>query len=89
MLMLKTSVSDRQEAPPCYPFVVLSKDVGLAWNRLLHQELLLCNTLQRLIYKQILSLELNMLALRNFIISLSNVGLIALTLIQVVARICS
>ena len=26
------SVSDRQLAPPSYPFAVLSKDAGLAWN---------------------------------------------------------
>ena len=89
MLMVKTGVSDRQKAPPSYPFGVLSKDAGLAWNRLLDQELLLCNAPQRLVYKQILSLELNMLALRNFTISLSNVGLIAFTLIQAVARMCS
>jgi hypothetical protein len=30
MLMVKTGVSDRQQAPPSYPFVVLSKDAGLA-----------------------------------------------------------
>ena len=89
MLMVKMGVSDRQQAPPSYPFVVLSKDAGLAWNRLFDQELLLCNALQRLVYKQILSLELNMLALRNFTISLSSVGLIAFTLIQAVARMCS
>ena len=89
MLMVKTGVSDRQQAPPSYPFAVLSKDAGLAWNRLLDQKLLLYNALQRLVYKQILSLELNMLALRNFTISLSNVGLIAFTLIQAVARMCS
>ena len=39
MLMVKIGVSDHQQAPPSYPFVVLSKDVGLAWNRLLDQEL--------------------------------------------------
>ena len=89
MLMVKTGVSDHQQAPPSYPFAILSKDVGLAWNRLLGQELLLCNALQRLVYKQILSLELNMLALKNFIISLSNVGLIPFTLIQASARKCS
>ena len=89
MLMVKTGVSDRQQAPPRYPFAVLSKDTGLAWNSLLDQEFLLCNALQRLVYKQILSLELNMLALRDFTISLSNVGLIAFTLIQAVARMCS
>jgi thiosulfate reductase cytochrome b subunit len=44
------------------------------------------NALQKLIYKQILSLELNMLALRNFTIGLRNVGLIAFTLIQASAR---
>ena len=65
MLMVKMGVSDHQQEPSSYPFAVLSKDVGLAWNRLLDQELLLCNTVQRLVYKQILSLELNMLALRN------------------------
>ena len=53
ILMVKMGVSDRQQAPPSYPFAVLSKDVGLAWNRLLDQELLLCNALQRLVYKQI------------------------------------
>ena len=63
MLMVQIGVSDRQQAPPCYPFAVLSKDAGLAWNRLLDQKLLLSNALQKLIYKQILSLELNMLAL--------------------------
>ena len=89
MLIVKTGVSDRQQAPPSYPFVVLSKDAGLEWNRLLDQELLLCNALQRLVYKQILSLELNILALRNFTISLSNVGLIAFTLTQAIARMCS
>jgi hypothetical protein len=89
MLMVKTGVSDRQQASPSYPFAVLNKDAGLAWNRLLDQELLLCNALQRLVYKQILSLELNMLALRNFTISLSNVELIAFTLIQASARKCS
>ena len=89
MLMVKTGVSDRQQAPPSYPFAVLSKDAGLAWNRLLDQELLLCNAVQRLIYKQILSLELNMLALRNFTISLSHVGLIAFTLTLAIARMCS
>ena len=89
MLMVKIGVSDRQQTPSSYPFAVLSKDAGLAWNRLLDQELLLCNALQRLVYKQILSLELNMLALRNFTISLSNVELMAFTLIQAVARMCS
>jgi len=89
MLTVKMGVSDRQQAPPSYPFAVLSKDAGLAWNRLLDQELLLCNALQRLVYKQILSLELNMLALRNFTISLSNVGLIAFTLTQAIAKMCS
>ena len=89
MLMVKTSVSHYQQAPPSYPFAVLGKDAGLAWNRLLDQELLLCNALQRLVYKQILSLELIMLALRNFTISLSNVELMAFTLIQAVARMCS
>ena len=89
MLMVKRGVSDRQQAPPSCLFTVLSKDAGLAWNRLLDQKLLLCNALQRLVYKQILSLELNMLALGNFTISLSNVGLIAFTLIQAVARMCS
>ena len=29
----QTGVSDRQQAPPSYPFVVLSKDAGLAWHR--------------------------------------------------------
>ena len=87
--MVKTGVSDRQQAPPSYSFAVLSKDADLAWNRLLDQESLLCNAQQRLVYKQILSLKLNMLALRNFTISLSNVGLIAFTLIQAVARMCS
>ena len=89
MLMVKMGVSDRQQAPPSYPFAVLSTDAGLAWNRLLDQELLLCNALQRLVYKQILSLELNMLALRNFTISLSNVGLTAFTLTQAITRMCS
>ena len=89
ILMVKMGVSDRPQAAPSYPFAVLSKDAGLAWNRLLDQELLLCNALQRLVYKQILSLELIMLALRKFTISLSNVGLIAFTLIQAVARMCS
>jgi hypothetical protein len=89
ILMVKIGVSDRQHAPPSYPFAVLSKDAGLEWNWLLDQELLLCNALQRLVYKQILSLELNKLALRNFTISLSNVGLIAFTLIQASARKCS
>ena len=89
MLMVKMGVSDHQQAPPSYPFAVLSKNAGLAWNRLLDLELLLCNALQRLVYKQILSLELNMLALRNFTIGLSNVGLIAFTLIQAVVRMCS
>ena len=89
MLMVKIGVSDCQQAPPSYRFAVLSKDAGLAWNRLLDQELLLRNALQRLVYKQILSLELNMLALRNFTISLSNVGLMAFTLIQVIARMCT
>ena len=87
--MVKMGLSDRQQAPPSYPFDVLNKDAGLAWNRLLDQVLLLCNALQRLVYKQILSLELNMLALRNFTISLSNVGLIAFTLTQAIARMCS
>ena len=89
MLMVQMGVSDRQQAPPSYPFAILSKDAGLAWNRLLDQELLLCNALQRLVYKQILSLELNMLALRNFTICLSNVGLVAFTLTQAIARMCS
>ena len=89
MLMVKMGVSDRLQAPSSYPFAVLSKDASLAWNRLLDQELLLCNALQRLVYKQILSLELNMLVLRNFNISLSNVGLIAFTLIQASVRKCS
>ena len=39
MLMVKTGISDCQQAPPCYPFAVLSIDAGLAWNRLLDQEL--------------------------------------------------
>ena len=39
MLMVKMGVSEGQQAPPSYPFVVLSKDAGLAWNRLLDQEL--------------------------------------------------
>ena len=33
MLMVKMGVSDRQQAPPSCPFVVLSKDAGLEWNR--------------------------------------------------------
>ena len=37
--MVKMGVNDRQQAPLIYPFVVLSKDAGLAWNRLLDQEL--------------------------------------------------
>ena len=89
MLMVKIGVSDHQQAPPSYPFVVLSKDVGLAWNRCWIRGCVLCNALQRLVYKQILSLELNMLVLRNFTISLSDVGLIAFTLIQAVVRMCS
>ena len=32
MLMVKTGVSDRQQAPPSYPFAVLSKDADLTWN---------------------------------------------------------
>ena len=39
MLMVKTRDSDCQQAPPIYPFAVLIKDAGLAWNRLLDQEL--------------------------------------------------
>ena len=39
MLMVKIGVSDRQQAPPSYPFAILSKDAGLAWNRLLYQKL--------------------------------------------------
>ena len=90
MLMVKTDVSDRQQAPPSYPFAVLSKDAGLVWNRCwIRSCYYICNALQRLVYKQILSLELNMLALRNFTISLSNVELMAFTLIQAVARMCS
>jgi hypothetical protein len=61
--MVKIDVSDRQQALPSCPFVVLSKDADLAWSRLLDQELLLYNALQRLVYKQILPLELNTLAL--------------------------
>ena len=57
MLMVKMGVSDRQQAHPSYPFAVLSKNAGLAWNRFLDYGLLLCNALQRLVYKQILSLE--------------------------------
>jgi hypothetical protein len=38
MLMVKTGVSDQQQAPPSYPFAVLCKDASLAWNRLLDQE---------------------------------------------------
>ena len=45
MLMVKTGVRDHQQAPPSYPFAVVNKDAGLAWNRLLDQELLLCNAL--------------------------------------------
>ena len=30
MLMVKMGVSDHQQAPPSYPFAVLSKDAGLA-----------------------------------------------------------
>ena len=30
VLMIKMGVSDRQQAPPSYPFAALSKDVGLA-----------------------------------------------------------
>jgi hypothetical protein len=30
MLTVKMGVSNRQQAPPSYPFVVLSKDAGLA-----------------------------------------------------------
>jgi hypothetical protein len=30
MLMVKMSVSNRQQAPPSYPFAVLNKDAGLA-----------------------------------------------------------
>jgi hypothetical protein len=89
ILMVKMGVSDRQQAPPSYPFAILSKDAGLAWNRCWIRSCILCNALQSLVYKQILSLELNMLALRNFIISLSNVGLIAFTLTQAIARMCS
>jgi hypothetical protein len=33
MLMVKMGVSDRQQAPPSYPFAVLSEVAGLAWNR--------------------------------------------------------
>ena len=39
MLMVKMGVSDDQQAPPSYPFAILSKDAGLAWNKLLDQEL--------------------------------------------------
>ena len=39
MLRVKTGVSDHQQAPPSYHFAILSKDAGLAWNRLLDQEL--------------------------------------------------
>jgi hypothetical protein len=35
MLMVKIDVSDHQQAPPSYPFAVLSKDAGLSWNSLL------------------------------------------------------
>ena len=35
MLMVKIGVSDRQQTPPRYPFTVLSKDAGLALNKLL------------------------------------------------------
>jgi hypothetical protein len=31
--MVKMGVSDRQQAPPSYPFAVLSEVAGLAWNR--------------------------------------------------------
>ena len=39
ILMVKMGVSDRQQAPPSYPFVVLSKDTGLALDKLLDKEL--------------------------------------------------
>ena len=39
MSMVKTGVIDRQQAPPSYPFVVLSKDTGLALDKLLDKEL--------------------------------------------------
>jgi hypothetical protein len=32
MLMVKMGVSYCQQAPLSYPFAVLSKDAGLAWN---------------------------------------------------------
>jgi hypothetical protein len=88
MLMVKTGVNDRQQAPPSYPFTVLSKDAGLARIKLLDQELH-NNVMPYKNYKQILSLELNMLVFRNFTTSLSNVGLLAFTLIQASARQCS
>jgi hypothetical protein len=63
--MVKIGVSDRQQAPPSYPFARPEQRCGFSMEYVLDQEFLLCNALQRLIYKQILSLELNMLALRN------------------------
>ena len=65
MLMVKTCVSDRQQAPSSYPFACPEQRCRFSMELVLDQELLLCNTLQKLIYKEILSLELNMLALRN------------------------
>jgi hypothetical protein len=35
MLTVKMSVSDHQQAPPSYPFAILSKDAGLAYDKLL------------------------------------------------------
>ena len=76
ILMVKAGVSDHQQVPPSYPFAVLSKDAGLAWNRCWIRSFYYVTPCKDL-YTNKYSLELNMLALRNFTISVSNVGLAA------------
>ena len=63
--MVKMSASDRQQAPSSYPFAHPKQRCEFSMVQVLDQQLLLCDALQKFIYKQILYLELNMLALRN------------------------
>jgi hypothetical protein len=58
--MFKMGVSDHRQASLSYPFARPKQRCRFS---LLDQELLQCNTLQRLIYKPILSLELSKLVL--------------------------
>ena len=60
MLMVKIGVSDHQQAPPSYTFARPEQRCGFS---MLDLELFQYNTLQKLIDKPILSLELSTLVL--------------------------